>query len=178
MKREPIILQNRIIKDIISIFEEERILRETDVEEFLIWRHTRSLSWIINDHKIAKADRQAAAVSLGIMYINMSLLYAKFNLTPKEFETFLVYILLNDFNYSCRIDGYANTEIIYTKHADIYPLLHKSAKIDIKDCKVYEQIKDVVGLSDFDCYYYMREDLDDEQYYLVPKFLSQAFVKE
>lgn len=38
-------------------------------------------------------------------------------------------------------------------------------------------IKDVVGLSDFDCYYRYGEDLEYEEYDLVSKSLSQKIVQ-
>lgn len=169
MKKKDII-QNRIIKDIFSLIESQCILEKDldSCELFYLWYHTRSLSYIINNHKIAKENRQAASVSLGIMYVNMCILYAKFNLTPEQYDNFFAFICLD---YSNRYFGYAWPNITYSKQGKDDYIIKSFVKIELSECKLYEQIKDVVGLSDFECYY-RKPDYGGFEYYLVPKSMS------
>ena len=40
--------------------------------------------------------------------------------------------------------------------------------VDIKDTKVYEHVKNTIGINDFSCYYYKNE-FDDEYYSFIPR---------
>jgi len=44
--------------------------------------------------------------------------------------------------------------------------------IDIKDTKVYEHIKNTIGINDFTCFYYKNE-YEDEYFSFVPKIWTR-----
>ncbi|MBP5214420.1 MAG: hypothetical protein J6032_07405 [Bacteroidales bacterium] len=80
------------------------------------------------------------------------MLYAKSHLSSKEYQHFLVLFRLMDFDE--KDNSFAWTELFYTRHEEKVHLVRESDKIEIQNCIFFEQIRQVAGLADFDCYYY------------------------
>ena len=167
--------QHRILNNIFSLLRKEDVLSRTqnNYEEFSVLSFTPDIDSLVKQNYIAQSDRQNVLVTMAIMYVNMCLAHARCHLTSNDRENYLVYFRIQDFDSD---SGFAWTEVLYTRHANKVHLEHKSNKIDIQDCEVYDEIKHVIGLSDFICYYNEGKDSSDRYYAFVPKSLSHLIV--
>lgn len=162
-------IQKRIIDDIFALFSKEHLLSENNIyEEFNIINRVQHIERLVNSNIISKQAEPALLVSLAIMYANMCMIYAKSNLSLEEYQNFMVLFRLMDFD-----DGGNSfwVEIFYTRHADQIQLVRESDKIAIQNCALFEQINHVVGLSDFNCFYFKNCESEERYYSFVPKCL-------
>ena len=63
--------------------------------------------------------------------------------------------------------GYITVDVVYTRKADKHTKMFHTP-IDIKETKVYEHVKNTIGINDFSCFYYKNE-YQEEYYSFVPK---------
>lgn len=166
--------QKQILKDVFALFSKEDILSEKMYmyEEFNIVNRYRHIQDLAKNNIISKQAEQAVLVTMAIMYVNMCMLYAQSHLSHEEFQKFLVLFTLDDCNEE---EDFAWTEILYTNQSDKIQFVKESDKIEFQDCKYYEQIKEVEGLSDFDCYFVVYDDFF-RRYCFVPKCYRSSMI--
>lgn len=164
-------LQKQIINDIFTLFVKENILLESrSYEEFNVVNRIQDIDNLINSKFISGSDRQATLVSMAIMYVNMCMIFAKSNLPSAEYKNFMVFFRLMDYDK----EEFAWVEIFYTRHSDSVKLIRECDKIDLQECEFYDTIKNVIGIIDFNCYYYEDKELGERYYSFVPKILSHS----
>ena len=153
-----------IIKDIIEYIEEHDILNEYDTYEQMPVFHVLTELDCLSNY-IKKAYYTSFCVNLAIMYVNQGLLHAKSRLSENEFENFIIYF---DLCINKDDEGdYITIDVIFSRKAKEHLSMFRTP-VDIKDTKVYEHVKNTIGINDFSCYYYKNE-FDDEYYSFIPR---------
>lgn len=126
-------------------------------------------------HYIKEKDLTASSISMAIMYLNQTLLYAKSKLPADEFDDYMAWIVV-DKEISCfDEDHFYFLEVYFSKQARNFFTINPLPSFDIKnDAPFYELIKDVIGINDFCCY--ALSDFEGVVYYhFVPKYFVDKY---
>ena len=165
-------MKNSIFKQIVKYIDEHDILYDYDTYEqmpvFNILTELDSLS-----NFIKKDYYTSFCVNMAIMYVNQGLLYAKSKLSEGDFKNFIIYF---DLCINKDDEGdYITVDVIFSRKAKEHISMFKTP-IDIKHTKVYEHVKNTIGINDFSCYY-SKNEFKDEIYSFVSKsILNEAEV--
>ncbi len=157
-------MKNSIFKQIIKYIDEHDILYDYDTYEQMPVFHVLTELECLSDY-IKKDYYTSFCVNMAIMYVNQGLLYATSTLSESDFNNFIIYfdLCLNKEDD----DVYITVDVIFSRKKDKHISMFKTP-IDIKDTKIYEHLKNTVGIGDFLCYYFKNES-EEEYYSLVPK---------
>ena len=118
-------------------------------------------------------------INMAIMYVNQGLLYAKSKLSEDELKNYLIYFGICWDEEEIEEMGFSRVDVFFTRKAKEHIKLFDTGDcepIDCKDSKIYKYVKDILGISEFTCYYSKwKDEYDDvsEYYYFIPKRLEQ-----
>lgn len=119
-------------------------------------------------------------VNMAIMYVNTGLLYAKSKLSEEAFNDYIMYFALDidDDIDEIKEDGFIIPEVYFSRKGKEHLKLHYEMEpVDVSTIKIYQYVKDVIGLSDFYCYNYYNDAAGCEVFEFVPKFLVHRYKK-
>lgn len=163
----------KIIKSIINSIKEEPIGDPTETYE--LFRVVDAIAHLLTLEDINIKQRQALLVSMALAYVNIGCLYAKNNLSETEYKNFRMWIQIQiDKDYLEEFGCYL-VNVCYTRNADFCQRGNSLKQIPWTDCDIFPLIKDVQGLSGFDCMEEQFEDMYGEQtsyYHLFPKSID------
>ena len=157
-------MKSNIFNQIMKYIDEHDILYNYDTYEQMPVFHVLSELDCLSNY-IKKDYYTSFCVNMAIMYVNQGLLYAKSKLSGSDFKNFFIY-----FDLCINKDaegGYITVDVVYTRKADKHTKMFHTP-IDIKETKVYEHVKNTIGINDFSCFYYKNE-YQEEYYSFVPK---------
>jgi hypothetical protein len=157
-------MKNDIFRQIIKYIDEHDILNDYDTyEQMPVFHVLKELDCLVG--YIKEEFYTSFCVNMAIMYVNQSLLYAKSKLSENDLKNFIIYF---DICVNKDDEGdYITVDVVFSRKANEHISMFKMP-IDIKDTKVYEHIKNTIGINDFTCYYYKNE-YEDEYFSFVPK---------
>ena len=143
-------MKYNIIKEIKDFIDEHNILRDYETfEQMQMFYRIKDLDCLSTS--IAKELYTPFFADMAIMFVNMGLLYAKSQLSEEEQKDYLIY-------WGIEHSRYLNEAV------------------DYKNTKIYKYVKDVIGMSEFTCYYTKSEEDECEsvEYYcFIPKKIEQ-----
>lgn len=167
----------KIFKQIIKYIDEHDILYDYESCEAMsvfCLPDLNSLSGFVN-----KEDYIPFCINMAIMYVNQGLLHAKSKLSKKDYDNYILY-----FNVDLNIDNesdygdYITVDVCFSRKAKEH-LNYFNEQIDYKNTEICKYVEDVIGISEFTCYYteFKDDEGDDEphlkRYSFIPKKIEQ-----
>jgi len=167
-------MKYNIIKEIKDFIDEHNILRDYETfEQMQMFYRIKDLDCLSTS--IAKEHYTPFFADMAIMFVNMGLLYAKSQLSEEEQKDYLIYWGIEYIEENIVEDGFLHVDVCYTRKGKEH-LSYLNEAVDYKNTKIYKYVKDVIGMSEFTCYYTKSEEDECEsvEYYcIIPKKIEQ-----
>lgn len=160
-------MESKIIQKIIDYIKEHDVLYDYDTfEQMPIIRRyaeTDCLEGLVN-----KDSYTAFLTNLAMMYVNQGILFAKSNLTKDEFDDYIIYFAIEYNEQELKENGFVMVDVFFSRKAKEHMKWFTNI-IDIAETEIYGLIKDIVGISDYDCYCLTNDEEDTKAYCFVPR---------
>jgi len=150
----------KIISDIFHYIKSGsgNILEKTETyESFHVIKNYYELD-LLED--VDSNDRQSVLVSMAISYLNLGYIYAKKHLSPKDYESFQMWIQIYMDQDTYDEFGCYDVYLLYTKNGRNGYDMGYMHEVQWNTCKLYPIIKQVQGLSGFSCFEETYVDCD------------------
>ena len=161
-------MKNEIFKQIIKYIDKHDILYDYDTYEQMPVFHTIPELDCLSSF-VKKEYYVPFCINMAIMYVNQGLLHAKSNLSKEELQNYIIYF------YVCinKDDNgdFITTDVVFSRKAK-EQISTFETPINIQETKVFEYVKDIIGINDYLCFYYKNE-FEDEFYIFLPKSLEE-----
>ena len=149
-------MKYNIIKEIKDFIDEHNILRDYETfEQMQMFYRIKDLDCLSTS--IAKELYTPFFADMAIMFVNMGLLYAKSQLSEEEQKDYLIYWGIEYIEENIVEDGFLHVDVCYTRKGKEH-LSYLNEVVDYKNTKIYKYVKDVIGMSEFTCYYTKSEE--------------------
>lgn len=157
-------MKNEIFIQIIKYIDEHDILNDYDTyEQMPVFHVLNELDCLASF--IKKEFYISFCVNMAIMYVNQGLLYAKSKLSENDIKNFVIYF---DICINKDDEGdYITVDVVFSRKANEHISMFKMP-IEIKDTKIYEYVKNTIGINDFSCYF-CKNEFEDEYYSFIPQ---------
>lgn len=158
-------MKYKVIENIQKYLCDNDILRNCETyEEIPVIERYKELECI--EKVIKKDDYTSFMTNIAIMYTNVGLIYAKSQLSKEEFDKYAIFWGLEYSKEVISDIGFIVPSIFFTRKANVL-LEYLNNPIDIKHTKVYDYIKNLIGINEFLCYLGESEEDEFQQYFFI-----------